>query len=171
VAARKAQRRMARENKNREPGRREASLEGQSQGSTDGSIQDPEELHPGHEALKRTRSGRWNATKEPQEGRGRETGTHPDEGKLRRENLASAAEGFASFREARLGANRRRGAQTPRAELGADAQRAEAARPAHVAGAAKWEPQGSRWLSRLTPGTDRAACAVETQDLERASRE
>jgi len=106
------------------------------------------------------------------------TGTDPDEGKLRRENLASAAEGFASFREARSGANRRRGAQTPRAELAAlrpsnqsrkasrrRAQRQRGPSTPHVL----WRRRTSREPARMkgdSRGDWRCKLARRTQDHE-----
>lgn len=127
VAEREARRRMARET-NREPGQRRRrpgreiprehqKVDPEPRGTSSGEPSPEADLQRAYGTpprnRQRARAGR------PVPLRMRD--------KLRRENLASAAEGFAAFRKARSGASRRRGDQTPRAELarpvGADARR------------------------------------------------
>jgi len=72
-------------------------------GSYSRPLQHLEKLRSEGKALKRDRVRReWSAIAEQQEGRGRETGTHPFGGMLREGNLVSAV-GNVIFRQGRVG--------------------------------------------------------------------
>jgi len=78
-------------------------------GSYSRPLQHLEKLRPEGKALKRGRARReWSAVAEQQEGRGRETGTHPVGGMLREGNLESAVGDVITDR-AESGANRQVG--------------------------------------------------------------
>ena len=149
--ARKARRRMARENETGSQGDA-ADPRGKTQGRTGRSIQDLEVLRPGNEALKRTRSGRM------ERHQGTVGGQRP--GNRHRSGRGKAPKGESRercarrklLRKARSGSNRQVGDQTQ-----------------------KVERRGGRSSSQIgfpSPlRIDRAGCAVETKNLVRAIAE
>jgi hypothetical protein len=83
--------------------------EGKPCGSYSRPLQNLEKLRSEGKALKRDRDRReWSAGVEQQEGRGRETGTHPFGGMLREGNLESAV-GDVILDRAESGGNRQVG--------------------------------------------------------------